>query len=235
MSIKNLRPRSITSKAAAVAAALTTAGGLTAVAAQPASAATPQCVQRAHVCIEIFSKAFGTPASPNFVETVYRGIARAGVPTILAPLNTTNPAGDFLPLTGTVGTFYASGMVSAAVNAHFTGEKATQVEYAPDGVPSGLCAALATRPYENEGLSLQSCTIPGRTVWILDTQDSPGTTGYFPLVNGATTDFTHPYSMVFPGRADPAHTRFPGIRVVRLCGNPSNVPDRELWSAVPAS
>ena len=225
---------SIHKRAAALAATLTTAGGLAAVAAQPASAATPQCVQRAPVCIEIFSKAFGTPASPGFIETVFGGIPVAGVPTILKQPSTTSPAGDFIPHTSTVAAFYAQGMVSAAVNAHYGTENATQVEYAPFGRPTGLCAAVATRPYQGEGLTLQSCRIPGRTVFILDTADSPAP-GYFPLVIGATTDFTHPFAMTFPGHADPAHTRFPQIKVAHLIGNPTAVPDRQLWSAVPAS
>jgi hypothetical protein len=224
----------IKSRAAALAAALATAGGLTAVAVQPASAATPQCVQRQPVCTEVFSKAFGTPASPGFVETVLAGIPVAGVPTILQKVSTSSPAGDFVPHTSTVANFYAQGMVSAAVNAHYSTEPATQLEYAPFGRPTGLCAALATRPHQNEGLTLQSCQIPGRSVFIIDIADSSAP-GYFPLVTGATTDFNHPFAMTFEGRSDPAHTLFPAIRVAHLIGNPTAVPDRQLWDAVPAS
>jgi hypothetical protein len=224
----------IKKKVAALATALTTVGGLAAVAAQPASASTPQCVQTQGNCTEIFSKAFGTPASPGFVETVFGGIPAAGVPTLLRPLSTTSPAGDFIPHTSTVHNFYTEGMVSAAVDAHYDMEPATQVEYAPFGHPTGLCAAIATaRPYTDEGLTLESCKIPGQTVFIIDIHDSSAP-GYFPLVIGATTDFTHPFAMTFEGRNDPAHTAWPAIRVAHLIGNPTAVPDRQLWDAVPA-
>jgi hypothetical protein len=63
----------------------------------------------------------------------------------------------------------AAGLVSAVVNSHYGTERAAQIEYAPLGVPTGLCAALATSAYQNEGLSLQPRSTPGTTVWIIDT------------------------------------------------------------------
>lgn len=132
----------------AFAATLTTVCGMSAAAALPASGATSQCGAS---CIEIFSAEFGTPASPNFVETVFHGVAAAGVPTILHRPSGHDPAGDLiLPLRGPVpvSQFYAHGMVSAAVNSHYGSEPAVQVEYAPLGVPTGLCAALATSAYQ---------------------------------------------------------------------------------------
>ena len=98
---------------------------------------------------------------------------------------------------------YAMGMVPAAVNAHYGGEHAVQLEYAPYGRPTGLCTAVATTAYQNEGLSLQPCSTPGTTVWILDTADSPSTGAFFPIVNGSDTDFVHPFAMTILG--NPAH------------------------------
>ena len=61
-----------------------------------------------------------------------------------------------------------------------------QIEYAPGGAASGLCAGLATAAYENEGLSLQPCSTPGTTVFIIDTADSPHTAPtYFPMYTAA--------------------------------------------------
>ena len=221
---------SIKHRVAAAAVALTVTAGVSAVTALPASAATPACGPG---CIEIFSAAFGTPASPNFVETVFRGIPAAGVPTILHRASGADPAEDLIIPTQTpvpITQFYTEGLVSAAVNSHYAGEMAAQIEYAPLGVPTGLCAALAATPYQNEGLSLEPCSTPGRSVWIIDTGDSPNTS-YFPLVNGATTDFAHPYGMIFPGRRSPADSWFPRIRVAHLVGNPESVPANELWGA----
>lgn len=222
---------SIKRTAGALVATLTTVCGTGAATALPASGATPQCGAS---CIEIFSAEFGTPASPNFVETVFHGVAAAGVPTILHPPSNHDPAGDLIvPLRGpvSVSQFYAHGMVSAAVNSHYGSEPAVQVEYAPLGIPTGLCAALATTAHQNEGLSLQPCNVPGTTVWIIDIADSSATAPtYFPLVNGSTRDFSHPYGMTTLGK--PGHERFPQIKVRHLIGNPGDVPANQLWGSV---
>jgi hypothetical protein len=77
---------------------------------------------------------------------------------------------------------------------------------------------------------MQPCSVPGTTVWIIDTADSPATAPtYFPLVNGTTTDFSHPFVMTYPSKADPADKRLPQIKVRHLTGNPAHVPDRQLW------
>ena len=221
---------SITRKVLAVVATLTVAAGLSTVGTLSASAATPQCGPH---CIQIFSAKFGTNANPNFVETVFQGVARVGQPTILARPSSSNPAGDFIataPGAGLVSDFFAAGMVSAAVNQHYGTERAAQIQYAPLGRPTGLCAALATTAYQNEGLTLQPCSTPGTTVWIIDTADSPATApARFPIVSGSTTDFTHPFAMTIHG--NPAHKRFPQIKVQRLRGNPAHVRDSQLWGA----
>jgi hypothetical protein len=215
----------ITSKMLAAAATLTLAGGLSTVGTLPAAAATPQCGPH---CIEIFSAKFGTPGQPPFVETVFQGVAQAGQPTILTAPSSSNPAGDLIvSRAGPVSAFFAAGLVSAAVNRHYAAEIAVQLEYAPLGVPTGLCAALATTAFQNEGLSLQPCSVPGTTVWIKDSPVPAAT--YFPLVNGSTTDFCHPFGMTIHG--DPAHKLFPQIIVQHLIDNPADVPDSQLWGA----
>jgi hypothetical protein len=212
---------SIKRKVLAAAATLTVAGGLSTVGTLPATAATPQCGPH---CIQVFSAKF-----PNFVETVFQGVAAVGQPTIVAPPSSSDPAGDLIvPRAGTVSDFFAAGLVSAAVNQHYGSERAVQIEYAPLGVPTGLCSALAATAYQNEGLTLQPCSTPGTTVWIVDTNDSLNTQT-FPIVNGSTTDFTHPFAMIIHG--NPAHKGFPQIVVQRLRGNPDNVRISQLWGA----
>jgi hypothetical protein len=218
------------SKALAVAAALTLAGGLSTVGTVAASAATPQC---GNACVEVYSMKYATPASLGFVETVFLGIPVRGVPTIVQKASGSDPAEDLIvPLGGPVpvSQFYAEGMVSAAVNEHYGSEPAVQIEYAPYGKPTGLCTALATTAYQDEGLSLQPCTTPGTTVWIIDTADSPATAPtYFPIVNGSDTDFTHPFAMTILG--NPAHQPFTPIIMQHLTGNPGSVPASQLWGA----
>jgi hypothetical protein len=219
---------SIRRKVLAAAAALTVAGGLSTAGTLPATAATPQCGPH---CIQIFSAKFGTNANPTFVETVFQGVGTAGQPAILAPASSSDPAGDLIAMApggGLVSDFFAAGMVSAAVNQHYGTERAAQIQYAPLGQPTGLCVAVATTAYQNEGLTLQPCSIPGTTVFIIDTADSPATAPTrFPIISGSTTDFTHPFAMTIDG--NPAHKPFPHITVQRLRGNPAHVSDIQLW------
>jgi hypothetical protein len=121
--------------------------------------------------------------------------------------------------------------VSAEVNRRYGNLRATQIEYAPFGVATGLCVGLATTAFQGEGLTLQRCNVSARTVWIVDTLDSPTTAaeGFFPLVNGSTTDFCRPFAMTYPRNAYPTNKRPAQIRVRHLINNPTHVPDRQLW------
>jgi hypothetical protein len=220
---------SLKRKARTVAAALIV-GGVSAFATQAASAATPAC---GPTCLSVFSSELGTYASPNFVEHVFRGRARVGTPTGLTTASSSDPSEDFInPHPGTVADYYALGLVSAAVNRQFGTLTASQLEYTPDGIPSGLCVGIATEPYPGEAVSLQSCSIPGRTVWIIDTADSPATAsaGLFPIVSGATRDFAHPFTMTYPRHVDTA-AMLPPIRLFHMefRGPERTVPETQLW------
>ena len=223
----------IKSKVLAAAAVLTLAGGLSAMGTVAASAATPQCGSG---CVEVYSAKYATATSLGWVETVLLGIPLRGVPTEVRPASGSNPAEDLIIPTGRpvlVSTFYAEGMVSAAVNAHYMNEPAVQIEYAPYGKPTGLCTAVAVTAYQDEGLSLQPCSAPGTTVWIIDGNDSPATASqkpsYFPIVNGSDTDFVHPFAMTILG--NPAHQLFTPIIMRHLTGTAGSVPANQLWGA----
>ena len=209
------------------AAALTLVGGLGAVGTIPASAATPQCGPH---CIEVFSPRFGTPTQPNFVETARGAVAKLGQPAILYSASSSNPAEDWIVPTGgpvPVSRFYANGMVSAAVNSHYGTLNAAQIEFAPYGKATGFCTGVPETPFEHEGLSLQPCSVPGNTVWIIDTSAAPSTAaGYFALINGSTTDFSRPFAMTY---AQEPPTQ---IRVDHLLFSPTGtVPGIQLFGA----
>jgi hypothetical protein len=210
----------------AAAAVLTLAGGLSTLAAVPASAATPQCGAS---CIEVYSAKYATPTSLGFVETVLLGIPVRGEPTEVRPASGSNPAEDLIvPLGATVpvSQYYADGMVSAAVNEHYGSEPAVQIEYAPYGHPTGLCTAVAVTAYQDEGLSLQPCGAPGTTVWIIDTVDASSASA-FPIINGSDTDFVQPFAMSILG--NPAHQLFTPIILQHLTGSPGSEPANQLW------
>jgi hypothetical protein len=230
---------SMTSKVLAVAATLTVTGAAStlgtlpasSLGTLPASAATPEC---GPTCISIFSRELGTYAQPRFVEAVLGGVATVGQPVVLKAASSSDPSEDLMVhREGLVSDFFAAGMVSADVNNHFGNLGAAQIEYAPLGVGSDLCVGVATTAFQNEGLTLQPCSVPARTVWIVDTADSPGTAldGYFPLVNGSTTDFSRPFAMHYPRNAEATGDPTPQILVRRLQfrSNEQTVPDRQLW------
>ena len=222
---------SIKTKVLAAAGVLTLAGGLSTAGTVAARAATTQCGDN---CLEVYSMKYATPTDLGFVETVLLGIPLRGVPTTVEQASSSNPAEDLIvPAPGKVkvSTWYADGMVSAAVNAHYMDDLAVQIEYAPYGHPTGLCTAVATTAYQNEHLSLQPCSRPGVTVWILDFNDAAGAAPYFAIVNGSDTDFAHPFAMTILG--NPAQQLVTPIIMQHLIGNPGNVPANQLWGAHP--
>jgi hypothetical protein len=61
---------------------------------------------------------------------------------------------------------------------------------------SNLCVGLASVK-QNEGLTLQPFTVPGTTVWVVQT-DLAIPPGYSPSINAATTDSGGPLSLHLP-------------------------------------
>ena len=203
-------------------------GGAVAVASMTASAATPGCGK---FCIGVFSSDLGTYAAPNFVEHVFGGTAIQGTETGLTTASNGDSSEDFMnPHQGNVDYYYSLGLVSAAVDSHYHTLTASQLEYAPNGIPTGLCVGVPTDPYTNEPLSLQPCSVPGRTVWILGTANAHH---YFPIISGATTDFAHPFAMTYPNQVD-ASQPLPPIRLKRLeyLGPDDTIPGYQLWGVV---
>jgi hypothetical protein len=236
---------SFKSKMLAGAATLALIGGVGTAGALSASAATPSCGRN---CIDIFSRAFGTHRTPGFVMDVLRQGAKVGQPIILFRTSNTDPAEDFVPsIQGTTADFFAAGLVSAAVNLHYGGgavgfpdDPAIELEYAPFGVDSGLCTGVAATATAKEGVTLQPCGVSSKTVWIIDTNDSPATLdrGYVPLINGSDTNFSHPFVLTYPGNGFPTDKPRPQLFTSNLTGfshgigTPiGSVNDTQLWGA----
>ena len=239
---------SIKSKVLAAAATLTLVGGLGAagaLTAGSAGAATPSC---GNSCINVFSHQFGTHKSPNFVVDVLKQGEKVGQPIILFRTANFDPAEDFtVAFQGTVADFFAAGLVSSAVNLHYGGgakgfpnDFAFENEYAPFGVDSGLCLGVAATAFNDEGVTLQPCGVSSKTVWIVDTFDSPATlfNGYVPLINGSDTNFSHPFVLTYPNNSFPTDMPRPQLVVTNITGS-SNGPGpvlgtvnvNQLWGA----
>ena len=244
---------SIKSKLLAGAATLALIGGVGTAGALSAAAATPSC---GFNCIDIFSRAFGTHRTPNFVMDVLRQGAKVGQPIILFRTSNTDPAEDFVPsIQGTTADFFAAGLVSSAVALHYgciegvtfpnclptsVDDPAIELEYSPFGVDSGLCVGVAATATAKEGVTLQPCGVSAKTVWIIDTNDSPVTLrgGYVPLINGSDTNFSHPFVLTYPSNGFPTDRPRPQLFVNNLTGfshgigSPiGSVSDFQLWGA----
>jgi hypothetical protein len=240
---------SIKSKVFAAAATLTLVGGVTAVGAMSASAATPSC---GDTCVNIFSFEFGHHSDPAFVVDTWRQSAKVGQPIILFRTSDTDPAEDFtVSFQGLVSDFFAAGLVSAAIDLHygsnlpnandgFPDDPAFEIEYAPYGVDSGLCMGVAATAVQGSKVSLQPCGVSSKTVWVTDTGDSTTvTSGYVPLINGSDTNFSHPFVLTYPENGYPTDTPRPQLTTTNLTGFSGSflipelgtVNDNQLWGA----
>ena len=176
---------SIKSKVFAAAATLTLVGGIGAAGATSATAATPSAGANT---VDIYSPLFGSHHSPSFVLDVLRQGEKVGQPVILYRATNYDPAEDFiLSYQGLVSDFFAAGLVSASTELHYGGgstqengvktadDPAWEVEYAPYGVASGLCAGVGSTAAQGGKVSLQPCGVTSKTVWIADVGLVPGT------------------------------------------------------------
>jgi len=220
---------SVKSKVFAAATALTLVGGVGAIAATSANAATPSC---GPTCIDIFNHDFGTHAHPNFVQDTYRQGEKVGQPQILFRVANFDPAEDYtFSYQGLVSDFFAAGLVSAAVDLHYGGgatlpgsptgafpdDAAFELQYSPYGVDSGLCSGVAATAVAGEGVTLQPCGVSAKTVWIVDSADTV-THGYVPFINGSDTNFSQPFVLTYPGNSFPTDKPRPQLYVSNLTG-----------------
>jgi len=230
----------------AAAATLTLVGGVGvagALTAGPAAAGTPSCGPS---CINLFNKDFppagftGGAASP---VDVFRQGERTGQPVILFRSSNSDPAMDWsASFQGTVNQLVTLGLLSPLTGLHYGDDFAFENAYTPFGVFSGLCLGVAATAFQNEGVTLQPCGASGRTIWIVDDNESffhnfPGV----PLINGSNTNFSHPFVLTYPANANPTDIPRVQLRVTMLTGSTqpgghhfpviSTVNSSQLWIA----
>lgn len=233
----------------AAAAAIALPLGIGTAAAGTAHAATPSCGSS---CLDVFSHDFGTFAQPQFLLDVYKRSQAVGAPVILFRASNSDPAEDWTVADqGTVADFFEAGLVSPQVALHYgcttpafpvcaapvsENLQAYELEYAPYGADTGLCAGTATAAANGAKISLQPCGTSSRTVWIDAAEDSPSTISV-PLINGSDTNFSHPYVATYPGGSYPTDVPRAQLYTSQLTGfsNGSgpvlgSVSDTQLWA-----
>jgi hypothetical protein len=171
----------------AATAALAVAAGA-ALAAPPAIAATPACGSS---CVSFYPLSTGTSdvlAVSNPSRSAY-----TGEPVTIAAESSTNDGEDWvLSDEGTVSEFYELGLVSPEIDLHWGSDEAYEIEYAPNGVETGLC--MGTSSSNGSGaVSLRPCGETAATLWIADTADQDGRA--VPLISGDDNNYSNPYSL----------------------------------------
>ena len=183
----------------------------------------------------MFNRGLGTYAQPNIVETILDGEAEVGQPVVLLPVNQGDPAQDTIPHLRRLSEYYDDGLVSARVNRRWGEFDATQIEFAPLGVPSGLCVGVASAPRQGQGLTLQPCGVSARTVWIIDPTGSPEA-GFFAIVSSATRNLSRPYAMDYAGAVAAGEPPEPiRVRHLKFTGKNHLLSNRQLWGAIPGA
>jgi hypothetical protein len=205
---------SIRGKIMAATAVMTLVGGVSAAGTLAAQAATPSCYQH---CAELFTQKFGN----LFILDVLLQHGKAGQPIVLYRASNADAGEDFTVFeSARVSRFADAGLVSSAVAArygggcarvssmthhclsHYANDWAYKFEYAPEGVPSGLCMGVAKAPADGTKVVLESCGDLTRTTWVADANAAIGH-GYVPLVNGSDTNVSDPQVLNFPGGVPP--------------------------------
>jgi hypothetical protein len=190
---------SVRSKVITAAAALAIVTGVGAAGTQTANAATPECGE---TCLSLYSAAFGTSQSPNFVLDVLNNVPRTGQPLILAPASGTNQGEDFIADTPEpVSTWVEAGLMSPGLDPLYGKLYATEIEYVPYGAPTGECVGLGADTSILAPVTLQPCGVSAHTLWIFDgATTQPGS--LFALISGTTdSNFRQPISLttLLPG------------------------------------
>lgn len=204
---------SIKSKVFAGAAALSViAGGLGVAGAATAHASTPSCGKR---CVEV--------SNGGAVLDVYKRTAKLGQKVILWGESNIDPATDFTAsVQGTVNQFYKAGLASATLNLHYSHYWAFELQYAPYGVPTGLCVGV--NGAAGGQVNLRNCGVSANTLWLVQ----PTKNGYV-LISGATKNFSHPN--VLSNRNGVAFAAAENVQQRGSVHHPVNVvADNQVWS-----
>jgi hypothetical protein len=126
-------------------------------------------------------------------------------------------------------------------------DPAFEIEYAPNGAYSGLCAGVASTATQEEGVTLQECGASSKTVWAVDLYDNAFdafVTGYAPLINGSDTNFSQPYVLTYPSSGYPTDQPRPQLQTDTLTGystgfppivNYPSIDDSQMWGADPGA
>ena len=210
---------SIRNKLVTAATTLAVMAGVGAAGTLTANAATPKC---GAACADFYSGASGT----SFVLDTANTAGQAGQALTLAKASGASKGEDFtVDALGTVHDFYQAGLLSGGLNKLYSGLFVYEIEYTPRATPSNLCQGTAGTPGAGTPVTLESCGMKAKTVWIF-AQQKTNTGTFYALISAATSNgFQHPYVLT---------TLKPGAPLVtaQLVASTATGYTHQLWSAV---
>lgn len=180
--------------------ALLTLGSTAAVAAPAGNVpkATPACGTQ---CFELSSLVLGTHAIQNAYIAGDRGTGgRVGQPVNLKHASNTRPNQDFTGAqVGTLADFCGNLISSSSyvcINYPST-YPVFESTWSPFGNQTHLCVGIAKAAVGREKVTLRTCGVSARTLWVGDLADSVTHNGhlYTPWVNGSDPNFSHPLAL----------------------------------------
>jgi hypothetical protein len=205
--------------ALAASVAVTTTLGLSVQSAASASthtvkpAATPSCGVN---CANLFSERFGF----SLVQTSFHKRWTIGNRLVLQQGSNRNVGQDFAvtdigPVSALCaawpnpGSFSPTSYACLNYGADLSGFDVFEANYSPAGLPSDVCAGLATTAHTGEAVTLQTCGQP-RTEWIADVNNATEDFffGFFltPWINSSDLPSSHPQVLSVSTRAhSPKH------------------------------
>jgi hypothetical protein len=204
--------------ALAAVVAVTTTLGLSAVSAASASThttkpnATPSC---GAACASLFSERFGF----SLVQTSLHQRGTIGNRLVLQQGSNTNVGQDFAvtdigPVSTLCadwpdpGSFSPTSYACLNYGQPLSGFDVFEANYSPAGLPTDVCAGLATNAFPGEAVTLQTCGQP-RTEWIADVNNSTMLFffGFFltPWINSTDLPSSHPEVLSVSTRARAPH------------------------------
>jgi len=202
---------------------------------------------------KLFSREFGTHGSPNFALDALGQGRDAGQPIILFTTANAGSTEDWtVSSQGRTVDFYRAGLVSTAVAEHYgcipgsdfpncdgqtavaVNDPAFELEYAPNGVDSGMCMGLASTAVQGENVTLQPCGVSAKTVWLEDVfgASSTLTGGYVPLINGSDSNFARPFVLTYPAAGYPTDMPRPQLQVDMITGSYQGSPPGPVLGSV---
>ncbi|HEX9030358.1 MAG TPA: hypothetical protein VF834_00850 [Streptosporangiaceae bacterium] len=157
--------------------------------------ASPACGAQ---CFELSSLDLGTNAIQNAYIAGDRGVGgRVGQPVNLKHASNTRPNEDFTGAkVGTLADFCGNLISSTSYVCirYPSSYPVFESDWSPFGNQTHLCVGIARPNVNREQVTLQTCGVSGRTLWVGDLADSVTHNGhlYTPWVNGSDPNFSHP-------------------------------------------